>query len=194
MHSLGGGSDDGDGSSESGLEVVSGREERRSIVRRQPSATRMPAATYGPLVSAMLLSLLPLPAAAYPRAEPGAMRRDRRRSRGADERAMNRATMERLSEDKGWEKKRRMDRTERGIHALASVQAQNSQVRYIVSAKRTIVSLCLVATPRSNADDVSQTSRNYRTVCPNDFLPDRGARYGVALQIDQGRRWRMDDC
>jgi hypothetical protein len=93
---------------------------------RQTPSSRVSAPTYRSMVSAMLLSLLPLPAAAYPRAEPGLVRRDRRRSGDFGKREMTSAE-ERPMGDSGWEKgrRRKMERDQE----VEEVRVQNSQVR-----------------------------------------------------------------
>ena len=106
-----------------------GREQFSNLPRRSSSASPTSPSTYGPLVSAMLLSLLPLPAAAYPRSESRIIRRDRRRSGGAADRAISKAIVERPTGNEGWEKRRRIRTGEGDREAVVSVFAKNSQVR-----------------------------------------------------------------
>ncbi|GHJ89139.1 hypothetical protein NliqN6_5541 [Naganishia liquefaciens] len=135
LNSLGGAGRDGEGDRDAdgvrdrGLEADDGRREQFSNWRRRPSSSASPtsASMYGPLLSAMLLSLLPLPAAAYPRSETRIIRRDRRRSGGAAERPISKAIVERATRDEGWENKRREHAVERNGEAMISVFAQNSQ-------------------------------------------------------------------
>jgi hypothetical protein len=109
---------------EVGMEMKLEREQFDNHGRRT-SSSRVSAPTYRSMVSAMLLSLLPLPAAAYPRSEPRAMRRDRRRSGDFGKREMT-SPEERPMGDSGWEKRRR--RKMEKDQEVEVDRAQNSQV------------------------------------------------------------------
>lgn len=169
-----------------GAEREEGNDHGRHSATSRPSAP-----TYRSMVSAMFLSLLPLPVAGYPRAEPRAMRRDRRRSGDYGKREMTRAE-KRSTDDEGFER-RCSGRVEQDrVVEVEEARVHNSQVCTPFHERKHSLIRSL-ATARFNADDAVQTRTYRNAIYVNHIFSDPSSRHGVTLQTDEGLGRYVDD-